>query len=38
MDLNQATDHMIAIMTARHPELTAEALKAIDWKYSFDWR
>ena len=35
MDLNAATDHVIAAMQTRHPELSQAALDALDWLYSW---
>jgi hypothetical protein len=35
MDLNAATDHVIATIRERHPELSDRALLALDWLYSF---
>lgn len=38
MDLNSATDHVIAIMRRNHPELSDTALNALDWLYSWAHR
>ena len=35
MDLNAATDHVVAVMRERHPELDHDALRALDWLYSW---
>ena len=31
-------DAVRGVMAGRHPELTEEALAALDWKFTFDWR
>ena len=31
-------DEVARIMAERHPELAAEAISAIRWKWTFDWR
>jgi hypothetical protein len=36
--LESAGDLVVAEMRRRHPALTARALAAIAWKFTFDWR
>lgn len=36
--LPEAGDLVRDAMAARHPELTPEALDAIRWKWTYDWR
>ncbi|MHA3702914.1 hypothetical protein ACXR2U_12120 [Jatrophihabitans sp. YIM 134969] len=36
--LGQAGDLMRDEMARRHPELSADALAALRWKWTFDWR
>lgn len=36
--LASGSDEARSVMARRHPELTDEALAALDWKFSFDWR
>lgn len=36
--LGQAGDVMREKVAAAHPELSAEALAALRWKWTFDWR
>ena len=36
--LGQAGDAMREEMASRHPELPPEALAALRWKWTFDWR
>jgi hypothetical protein len=31
-------DDARSFMAGRHPELSEEALAALDWKFTFDWR
>lgn len=38
LPLAEAGDEVARIMAERHPELTAEAISAIRWKWTFDWR
>ncbi len=38
MNLNQATDHVMAIMRERHTHISEDALMALDWLFSFSWR
>ncbi|HMO67339.1 MAG TPA: hypothetical protein PKE25_01520 [Novosphingobium sp.] len=35
MDLNAATDHVMAVMQQNNPGLSAEAMDALDWFYSW---
>lgn len=36
--LNQAADRAVATFTARHPDLSVEAVGALRWYYTFDWK
>ena len=36
--LQSAGDMAARAMKERHPELSDAALKALDWKFTFDWR
>lgn len=38
LTLGQAGDVVREQMAARHPELGTEALAALRWKWTFDWR
>ncbi|WP_141396650.1 hypothetical protein [Microbacterium gorillae] len=37
-DLRSAGDHLARVMTARHPELDAEAIAALRWAFTYSWR
>jgi hypothetical protein len=37
-DLQMAGEMAKSKMRDLHPELTAEALSALEWKFTFDWR
>jgi predicted Ser/Thr protein kinase len=36
--LNAAADRAAAVFTSHHPELTAEAIDALRWCYTYDWK
>lgn len=38
MTLAEGGDYMRSVTAKRHPELTDEALDAMRWKWTFDWR
>jgi hypothetical protein len=38
MNLNQATDHVVAVLHKKNPELSEIALKALGWLYSWNNR
>ncbi|PZS31617.1 MAG: hypothetical protein DLM58_11355 [Pseudonocardiales bacterium] len=36
--LNEAADHAAAILATHHPGLTKDAVDALRWCYTYDWR
>ncbi len=38
LPLPEATRQVKQVMAQRHPELSEEAIAALGWKWSFDWR
>lgn len=36
--LNESADRAAAVFASRHPELTEEAVDALRWCYTYDWK
>lgn len=36
--LNTAADHAVAAFVERHSDLTSEAVDALRWCYTYDWK